>query len=210
MLPTPIVQLPPPYQLVTTSSSGAMSAAQNNKLAGLSQSWAEKMLEQAQAITLSIGRFDGGDLGGKANTGGAWQSETWSVIANPTTASWCFAFRGKTPTQQGGVLLFFGLVDATGVPVLCFAMENAVSSSRILARTAGTGAQVQTSFVLDTGIHDFLGVFDHAGGTFHLLVDGVSCWTSTNLASMPTGSSLVRVYNSYGTNFEAVCYGFGS
>jgi hypothetical protein len=236
MLPTPIVQLPPPYQTATATAPGAFLPEEKVKLSTLaSGGWYDLQARRMEALGFGLTGFWCRHLGDietlptgvtdAALAGGGWtiaagaQSSDYvwlsrKVQANPRTGTWALAWRGSFKAPQAGgtyKLGWFGLggegADFKGV--FLGEQEDGVGSHTNLCLITNGSAAYPTTALVDANVqHDHLMACN--GTTLVVQRDGVEIFTTDSITGIPAEVVHIVARGNAGhtVNVSEIAFGF--
>ena len=212
------------FSKIAAPTQAQMNDLATGKLLSISGGgWADRMMQQAQVLVPELTTFvsqrmglypngvptlpDGLSDQGTAIDGGLLQWDrgdlnpiqlTSFIIANPSASKWAFAFRGSMPYST----IFFALSN-----LALSSYVTIVTSAGVTALGLQVGAtKVNSSFLIDANMHDFLVTFDLT--TVTLVVDGTVVGTNTTLTTIPTVPCALLAADFYG-QLRIQEYGFG-
>ena len=211
-------------QPATPSSSGAMSAAQNNLLATLAPGgFLDRVALVVAGITNTVtswrtmlppttGLTDAGIKGqGYAAAGGAWIfCPGGNVLVNQSLGAYAVAARIKFPTPAAGQVAFFGIRAAASDRSIGIETSYGTSHTNLVLAASDTVHNQSTlsTFAVDANLHDMIIIDD--GVLVYIVVDGATVGTMSNRSAIDTGPGSVAFLGLNSTLiFTDVAFGWG-
>jgi hypothetical protein len=230
MLPTPIVQLPPPYQTATANAPGAESVKHFNKVESLAAGgWFDRMCLRVDSLlgattekreypipllTLPALTAEGSSDGGSVLVNGSVYLTPFFKAA-PYASPWALFFRAKFPapvTAKHALVEVYASATGYNAQVGCNYDDSVTARTQLYSKTSGSGGSTASSFgwtIDPTQPHDFAIAFDGVNVKFD--TDGTvwsqSAPTNTQFPLGPV-KVLANATSGFGLEIMRIGYAF--